>query len=952
MIRILEGDVIEMLRTLPDQCIHMITTSPPYLNQRDYGTAKWDGGDPNCDHVANKSKTKKMGNEEFNKNRPCRELTLTPGYYKDTCPKCGAIRIDNQIGLEKTPEEYVDKMVGVMREVKRVLRDDGIVWLNEGDGYAGSGAHTSEHENPGISQAGKRGADVAIKVSPGFKNKDLMMIPARVAIALQADGWWLRSQIPWLKRNCLSGGTWVYAKTQKGTMPTTIKDIARLDPKTVQLWDGEKWNQVTGIYEEDYSNRDVLLEIEFRNGERIGCTTDHRWPTTRGLIHSKDLVVGDIIEQCCLPDNDLSPLLLDDHDIGWLCGLYLSEGHYDNKTIIFSGHIKETEERFSRLEKIIKSYHGSIWINKSLGNGQKIVISGKGIIGIIHQYICGDNCRTKHLTTKAWNRNNTFLKSLIEGYLEGDGHFEKINKRWRLGFTDNHQLAIDIRTICARLGYNITLKQAFVTAGEEGKKYPSYRGEIRTTPHKPCKIPNTFTPVIKSQIIAIRKSKSRKMWDIALEKEPHSFALASGILTHNSMPESITDRPSSAVEYIFMLTKSGAPLFWVHRDGRGARTRPQPDYRYLDLLENKEYVEKPEGFNSKDKLPCPTCDGSGELSQGWFAYVDTCPVCSGKGKVRRWARINLWTGDDYFYDPDAIRVPLYLDTLPRYSRGMKDDNKWAEGPPSCAKSLNRGERWNRNSGQKMGGTGYGGDGTGFNKHSGYYDSNGELLVNPDGRNRRNSDWFFESWQGLYVEDQQPLAMIVNPQPYPGMHFATFPYKLVEPCIKAGTSEKGCCPKCGAPWVRMVEKGDPVEEWKQASGADVEGGYNGHSWKHEKMIHGKTGHFHEKEKKQDLAGNPTYTGFNQRYKEKQQNASDVKRRVLAGMVEKKTVAWQPTCECGETGTVPCVVLDPFMGSGRTLQVARDLMRDSIGIDLNHDYVLLARKELRLNEQLPV
>lgn len=624
MIRILEGDVIEMLRTLPDKCIHMLVTSPPYLNQRDYGTGRWEGGDPGCDHIANKSKTKKMGNPEFNKNHPSRELTITPGFYKNTCPKCGAIQIDNQIGLEDTPAQYIQKMVEVFREIWRVLRDDGIVWLNEGDGYASTPVGTFNGgskilKGRDLSGHEQSGGFNKLKAS-GLKPKDLLMIPARLAIALQADGWYLRSQIPWLKRN--------------------------------------------------------------------------------------------------------------------------------------------------------------------------------------------------------------------------------------------------------------------------------------------------------------------------------------------SMPESITDRPSSAVEYIFMLTKSGTPLFWVHRDGRGARTKPKPDYRYLDLLENKEYETKPEEFNAKDKLPCPRCGGSGELSQGWFAYVDTCPVCNGKGKVRRWTRINLWTGDDYFYDADAIRVPLNLDTLPRYSRGMKDDNKWAEGPPSCAKSLNRGERWNRNNGQKMGGTGYGGDGTGFNKHSGYYDSNGELLVNPDGRNRRNSDWFFESWQGLYVEDQQPLAMIVNPQPYPGMHFATFPAKLVEPCIKAGTSEKGCCPKCGAPWVRMVEKGNPVEIWKRASGADAEGGYNGHSWKHEKMIHGKTGHFHEKEKKQDLAGNPTYTGFNQRYKEKQQNASDVKRRVLAGMVEKKTVAWQPTCECGETETVPCVVLDPFMGSGRTLQVARDLMRDSIGIDLNHDYILLARKELRLNEQLPV
>ena len=79
-----------------------------------------------------------MGNPEFNINRPSREDTKTKGYYKSKCPKCGAVRKDSQLGLEETPEEYVEKMVEVFRQIKRVLKHDGTVWLNLGDSYASS----------------------------------------------------------------------------------------------------------------------------------------------------------------------------------------------------------------------------------------------------------------------------------------------------------------------------------------------------------------------------------------------------------------------------------------------------------------------------------------------------------------------------------------------------------------------------------------------------------------------------------------------------------------------------------------------------------------------------------------------------------------------------------------------------------------------------------------------
>ena len=202
------GNCLEVLPTLPPSSVQCCITSPPYWGLRDYGTATWEGGDQNCDHVADQSKTKKFGNDAFNENRPSREETKTSGYYFDKeCEKCGATRIDAQFGLEQTPEEYVDNLVKVFREVRRVLRDDGTLWLNLGDSYNGSGKGANGDGSAGKAgniNSGSKGTQQGTFTKSdviGLKPKDLVGIPWRVAFALQADGWYLRQDIIWHKPN-------------------------------------------------------------------------------------------------------------------------------------------------------------------------------------------------------------------------------------------------------------------------------------------------------------------------------------------------------------------------------------------------------------------------------------------------------------------------------------------------------------------------------------------------------------------------------------------------------------------------------------------------------------------------------------------------------------------------------------------------------------------------------
>jgi DNA modification methylase len=138
---IILGDCLTVLKTMESESVHCCVTSPPYYGLRDYG-------------------------------------------------------VEGQLGLEPTLEEYIEKMVAVFREVKRVLRNDGTLWMNMGDTYAASRSYqVVDNKYKDV------GNKIGHSLPPGYKQKDLMGVPWRLAFALQADGWYLRSDIIWHKPN-------------------------------------------------------------------------------------------------------------------------------------------------------------------------------------------------------------------------------------------------------------------------------------------------------------------------------------------------------------------------------------------------------------------------------------------------------------------------------------------------------------------------------------------------------------------------------------------------------------------------------------------------------------------------------------------------------------------------------------------------------------------------------
>jgi DNA modification methylase len=203
------GDCRAVMAEMEPESVHTVVTSPPYWGLRDYGTATWEGGAEGCDHLSQPAGGTRNGGRDraasggtFHDSPKVEAALAMP--YRDVCGKCGAHRIDSQLGLEPTPEAYVESMVAVFREVRRVLRSDGTVWLNLGDSYAATAAGKAYGWTNG--KTSERDAETmasykTVGLPPGLKPKDLVGIPWRVAFALQADGWYLRSDIIWAKPN-------------------------------------------------------------------------------------------------------------------------------------------------------------------------------------------------------------------------------------------------------------------------------------------------------------------------------------------------------------------------------------------------------------------------------------------------------------------------------------------------------------------------------------------------------------------------------------------------------------------------------------------------------------------------------------------------------------------------------------------------------------------------------
>lgn len=172
---LLTGDALQVLRTLPTHTADCIVTSPPYWRLRDYATGTWSGGNPTCAHTHDAA-------------------SATTARTPHRCVHCDAIRTDLQYGQEHSLDAYIAHLRGVFAELSRILAPTGTAWLNLGDSYAAN-SDGYRCTRPGQYRQPR------FRPAAGLPNKNLIGMPWRVALALQADGWTLRHGIVWHKPN-------------------------------------------------------------------------------------------------------------------------------------------------------------------------------------------------------------------------------------------------------------------------------------------------------------------------------------------------------------------------------------------------------------------------------------------------------------------------------------------------------------------------------------------------------------------------------------------------------------------------------------------------------------------------------------------------------------------------------------------------------------------------------
>lgn len=258
---IYQGDCLSIMRTLPDAFINTCITSPPYWGLRDYG-------------------------------------------------------VEGQLGLEKTPEEYVSKMVELFREVKRVLKDNGTLWLNLGDSYRCNVKGKGSKSGLGNKNDSARDVSRTFTKNNGVKHKDLVGIPWRVAFALQADGWYLRQDIIWNKPN---------------PMPESVKDrctkaheyIFLLSKNPKYYFDADAIKEPSKYPNDDRKSRSKIgnkcAPTDIISGVRPGSKTYEKrnkrsvWTVTSKPFKGAHFATfpQDLIEPCVLAGSPKGGIVLD-----------------------------------------------------------------------------------------------------------------------------------------------------------------------------------------------------------------------------------------------------------------------------------------------------------------------------------------------------------------------------------------------------------------------------------------------------------------------------------------------------------------------------------------------------------------------------------------------------------------------------------------------------------------
>lgn len=929
--RIWQGHTLDILRQMPDEMVDMVITSPPYYSLRDYGTDPqvW-GGDPACVHQWDETITAVSSgmlgmNERLQKETDNRgSKFVEEGFNKPKtsknafCRGCGAWK--GELGLEPDFNLFVDHLVMVFEEVKRVLKPTGSCYVNMGDTYGGACSRASEGGRAGF------GDPREIVVNRGY-DKCLLMVPERFAIAMIDRGWILRNKIVW----CLEETTKLFVKIDGLYYHLTIKELYDRKNKNIfvltQDIQGKNiWIKVKNIFN---NGQQECLKIVTKTGREIVCNFEQQFVYKKTSIkvenqefrkikikkanelNDKDYLYVNINVDC------MQEGIRDDYDKGFVVGFYLAEGSFVKNRI---GVYKNTkyflyaQRRWGKNEKQnkivavqfscgiddikrgyidkLKMYDVKI---RQYGNCVNVQSRDRNLLDLIQEFVQGDLCDGKYLTNKVYNQSKKFLEGIIDGFVSGDGYYNK--ERYTVRIKPNYNLKDDLMLICRLLGYDFRFYSVYKVKNNN-KYYDVMSFAIRKNSYRSMQFNCYSDKVEKIEKVGIKnvydievepiytsycgKGKSSK---ITKEKKKNKYNnlyfLSNGVWTHNckpnAMPSSVTDRLKNTWEYVFFFTKNKKYYY----DLNAIREAPK------SLVE----VPQPQTINGGDsQLDLIQCEV--ENKPEVEINIPSSPKYEGQeghsnrqGLNRKLDTVTLKAYKEY-QQPIARYLKRYIRKEHEIALNQVfGEHKWGH--------------WIRT------------------------DLSGASLPGVDDWAKLKEILQFDNEFDEKIYEVQNLNIPIfssgsNPgdlfkistQAFPESHFAVFPEKLVIKPIRASCPEFVCC-KCGQPMVKVYQKGQPIEEWKKDCGADSKGEYIGQG---------------QKEYGQNNVQNP----------------SDVKRRTLDSMREQVLTGYIQ-CECN-AGFEPGIVMDIFSGAGTTCMVANNLGRYYIGIELNPKYIEMSEKRI--------